>query len=117
MLYHSDPTVLVKLELQLAIANEDYARAGELRDRMDRMLMNNYELGMLVAMETAMLDQRYDEACYFRDELRRMRESQPGLIPKWGTWGEGREGEPGCKSNRTASPCVGLGGQAGRTAG
>ncbi|CAG9463664.1 unnamed protein product [Pedinophyceae sp. YPF-701] len=75
ILHHADPTIMLKLEMQLAAAAEDYEKAGALRNDLDRMLASNRELSLVVAMEVALMDERYDEAARLRDELKALRKA------------------------------------------
>ncbi|KAK9818116.1 hypothetical protein WJX72_007387 [[Myrmecia] bisecta] len=72
--HFGDPMVMHKLQLQVAIAQERYDDAAQLRDRIDRYLASgsNRALSLVVAMETALEDQRFEEAARLRDELKRL---------------------------------------------
>jgi len=96
MLYHADPTVMVKLEMDLAVGNEDYERAKTYQRQLDEMVLGNRELGLLVALETSIEDERYEEAAYFRDELRKMRlEGKCAPRTPWGAREEQASGTRG----------------------
>eukprot|EP00191_Tetraselmis_sp_GSL018_P009076 CAMPEP_0177614494 /NCGR_PEP_ID=MMETSP0419_2-20121207/22749_1 /TAXON_ID=582737 /ORGANISM="Tetraselmis sp., Strain GSL018" /LENGTH=258 /DNA_ID=CAMNT_0019111683 /DNA_START=921 /DNA_END=1698 /DNA_ORIENTATION=- len=73
ILQFNDPTYMYKLQLQMAVQEERYDDAAELRDKIDGILASNRELGLIVAMETALDDERYEEAAALRDEFIRMR--------------------------------------------
>ncbi|EIE24260.1 hypothetical protein COCSUDRAFT_53278 [Coccomyxa subellipsoidea C-169] len=64
--YH-DPTVMHRLNLQVAIAEERYEDACMIRDQVDKMLARDRALSLLVAMESALHDNRYEEAARLRD--------------------------------------------------
>eukprot|EP00210_Caulerpa_lentillifera_P007666 g7317.t1 len=75
---HQDPTVMLKLQMQMAIVQERYDEAAELRDEIDRVLASDRVLGMVVALESALSGGRFDEALQLRDELRKFRRSRGG---------------------------------------
>jgi len=76
ILHYSDPTIMYKLQLQLAIAEERFEDATRLRDVIEKMLASDRALSLVVAIETALEDQRYEEAERLRDEFRRLRLGQ-----------------------------------------
>jgi len=45
-----------------------------IRDKIDNILSTNRQLGIRVAMETALNDERYAEAAALRDELLRLQQ-------------------------------------------
>lgn len=73
VLHHKDPTVMLKLQLQMAIAEERYIEAAKLRDDIDKMLSTDRALGLVVALESALEGNRFEEAAFLRDELRKLR--------------------------------------------
>lgn len=73
ILHYPDPTLHLQLELQLAIANDDFTSAVLLRTEIDRLLGSDRVLSLVVAIETALSDERYEEAARLRDELRELR--------------------------------------------
>jgi len=75
---HNDPTVELKLRMQMAIAQEQYATAAKLRDQIDHLLSSDRVLGLVVAMESALSGHRYEEALQIRDELRNLRLKHEG---------------------------------------
>lgn len=75
ILHYSDPTIMHKLQLQLAIAEERFEDATKLRDVIDKLLASDRALSLVVAIETALEDQRFEEAARLRDEFRRLRMS------------------------------------------
>lgn len=75
---HQDPTVLLKLKMQLAIVQEKYSEAAELRDEIDKVLASDRGLGMVVAMESALNGGRLEEALQIREDLRKLRRSRGG---------------------------------------
>lgn len=79
MVRYQDPTVLYKLQLQVAAAEERFDDAAKLRDRIDKMLASDRALSLVVAMETALEDGRYEEAARLRDEFRLLREERAKL--------------------------------------
>lgn len=76
---YSDPTMMFKLQLQLAIADERFEDAGRLRDSIENVLANDRTLALVVAMETALEDGRFAEAARLRDEFRMVRQGQQQL--------------------------------------
>lgn len=73
LLQYSDPTVLFKVQLEVAVAEERYDDAAMLRDRIEQVMASDRCLSLVVAIETALEDQRYEEAARLRDEFRRLR--------------------------------------------
>ncbi|BDA46041.1 probable bifunctional nuclease 1 [Coccomyxa sp. Obi] len=69
--YH-DPTIVHRLNLQVAIAEERYDDACMIRDQVDKMLASDRALSLLVAMESALDDNRYEEAARCRDLFLRL---------------------------------------------
>lgn len=76
ILQYQDPTIMHKLQLQLAIAEERFDDAAALRDVIDKMLASDRAMSLVVAIETALEDGRYEEAARLRDEFRALREAQ-----------------------------------------
>lgn len=74
ILHFNDPTVMYKLQMQVAIEEERYDDAAQIRDKIDNILSTNRQLGIRVAMETALNDERYAEAAALRDELLRLQQ-------------------------------------------
>eukprot|EP00210_Caulerpa_lentillifera_P006515 g6223.t1 len=75
---HHDPTVILKLQMEMAVAQEKYATAAQLRDEIDKVLASDRALGLVVALESALSGGRYDEAVQIRDKLRDLRRSRGG---------------------------------------
>lgn len=73
LLAYQDPTILFKLQMQVAAAEERYDVAAELRNRIEHILASDRCLGLVVAIESALDDGRYEEAARLRDELRDVR--------------------------------------------
>ena len=76
ILQYADPTIMYKLQMQLAIAEERFEEASRLRDCIERTLASDRALTLVVAIETALEDQRFEEAARLRDEFRRIRLEQ-----------------------------------------
>ena len=74
ILLYNDPTMMHKLQLQLAIAEERFEDATKLRDVIDKLLASDRSLSLVIAIETALEDQRFEEAARLRDELRAFRQ-------------------------------------------
>lgn len=73
ILLYNDPTMIYKLQMQLAIAEERFEDATKLRDMIDKLLASDRSLSLVIAIETALDDQRLEEAARLRDELRAFR--------------------------------------------
>ena len=73
---HEDTTVLTTLQLRLAIEHEDYEKAAQLRDELDKTVRGSRELALLFAMESALLDRRFDEAKQMKAQLEAVREQE-----------------------------------------
>jgi len=78
VLHFNDPTYMHKLNMQLAVQEERYNDAIEIRDTIDDILTTNRELGLVVAMESALTDERFEEAAALRDELKRVQNEKEG---------------------------------------
>lgn len=76
ILAYSDPTIMHKLHLQLAIAEERFEDAKQLQSQIDEILSSDRAISLVVAMETALEDGRYDEAARLRDEFKALRKAQ-----------------------------------------
>ncbi len=72
LLYH-DPTMMHKLQMQLAVAEERYEDAQRMSEMIDKLLASDRSMSLVIAIETALEDQRLEEAAKLRDELRRLR--------------------------------------------
>ena len=72
LLYH-DPTMMHKLQMQLAVAEERYEDAQRMSEMIDKLLASDRSMSLVIAIETALGDQRLEEAAKLRDELRRLR--------------------------------------------
>lgn len=73
ILLYNDPTMLHKLQMQLAIAEERFEDATKIRDVIDKLLASDRSLSLVIAIETALEDQRIEEAARLRDELQALR--------------------------------------------
>ena len=73
MLYQ-DPTMMHKLQMQLAVAEERYEDAQRMSEMIDKLLASDRSMSLVIAIETALEDQRLEEAAKLRDELRRLRD-------------------------------------------
>lgn len=80
ILHYADPTIMHKLQLQLAIAEERFEDATLLRDAIEKMLASDRALSLVVAIETALEDQRFEEAARLRDEFKKLRLAQEQRI-------------------------------------
>lgn len=73
ILHYQDPTIMHKLQLQLAVAEERFEDAKRLQAEIDRTMAQDRALSLVVAIETALEDHRYEEAARLRDEFRNYR--------------------------------------------
>ncbi|CAD7697322.1 unnamed protein product [Ostreobium quekettii] len=87
MLHIEDPTVMVKLQLQMAVAEERYEDATRLRDQIEQMLSTDRALALVVALESALEGHRYEEAVALRDKLIELRENSAQTSKSMGTPG------------------------------
>jgi bifunctional DNase/RNase len=71
-----DPTTMLKVQLQVCIAEERYGDAAQLRNKIDHLLATDRSLALVVAMESALIDRRYTEAATLRDEYVKLQESR-----------------------------------------
>lgn len=71
-----DPTIMIKLQLQVAVVEERFEEAKTLRDQIDKILASDRALSLVVAIETAIEDGRYEEAARLRDEFKALRQAQ-----------------------------------------
>ncbi|GFR52022.1 hypothetical protein Agub_g14446 [Astrephomene gubernaculifera] len=67
-----DPTVMYTLQKDLAVKEERFRDAAELQQRIFYEMTHNQMLRLVVAMESALSDGRYEEAARLRDEFRRL---------------------------------------------
>ena len=82
ILQYIDPTIMDKLQLQLAIAEERFEEASRLRDAIEKTLASDRALALVVAIETALEDQRFEEAARLRDEFKKHRLAQAAAEQK-----------------------------------
>jgi hypothetical protein len=78
LLHYADPTIMHKLQLGLAVAEDRFEEATKLRDEIERLLARDRASSLSVAMETALEDARFEEAARLRDALRALRRAQGG---------------------------------------
>lgn len=67
-----DPTVMFQLQKELAIKNQRFEDAATFQQYIFHEMTHNQMLRLVVAMEAAVSDQRYDEAARLRDEYRKV---------------------------------------------
>jgi len=72
-----DPTVMFQLQKELAIQEQRYEDAQTLQQQIFEHMTHSSLLRLVVAMEAALADGRYEEAARLRDEYRRMVASAP----------------------------------------
>jgi hypothetical protein len=78
IMHYNDPTIMHKLALQVAVAEERFEDASKMRDVIDKILASDRALSLVVAIETALEDHRFDEAARLRDEFKSFRDVQEG---------------------------------------
>jgi len=71
-----DPTTMLQLQKELAVKEERYADAQAFQSQIFEEMTHSAVLRLVVAMEAALADGRYDEAARARDEYRQMLASQ-----------------------------------------
>ncbi len=67
-----DPTTMLQLQKDLAIREERYADAKSLQQQIYDHMTHSPLLRMIVSIEAALADGRYEEAARIRDEYRKM---------------------------------------------
>lgn len=67
-----DPTTMLQLQKDLAIKEERYGDARKFHQQIYEEMTHNPMMRLIVAMETALADGRYEEAAKVRDEFLRM---------------------------------------------
>ena len=65
-----DPTTMLQLQKDLAVKEERYADARAFQQKIFEQMTHSVMLRMVVAMEAALADGRYEEAARIRDEYR-----------------------------------------------
>jgi len=70
-----DPTVMYQLQKELAVKEERFEDAATFQQHIVHEMTHNQVLRVVVAMESALSDGRYDEAARLRDEYKKMRQS------------------------------------------
>jgi hypothetical protein len=73
-----DPTTMLQLQKELAVQEERYSDAQHFQQQIFEEMTHSVMLRLVVAMEAAMADGRYDEAAKARDEYRRLVATQVG---------------------------------------
>jgi hypothetical protein len=71
-----DPTTMLQLQKELAIQEERYADAKALQQQIFNHMTQSVMLRMVVAMEAALSDNRFEEAARVRDEYKRAVEAE-----------------------------------------
>ncbi|GAX79857.1 hypothetical protein CEUSTIGMA_g7297.t1 [Chlamydomonas eustigma] len=71
-----DPTTMLQLQKELAIQEERYADAKSLQQQIFSHMTQSVMLRMVVAMEAALADNRFEEAARVRDEYKRAVEAE-----------------------------------------
>lgn len=66
--YH-DPTILHKVNMQVAVQENRFEDAAKIRNDIEKILSCNRTLSLVVALESALGDKRWEEAAFLRDQL------------------------------------------------
>lgn len=69
---YEDPTVMYQLQKDLAVKEERFEDARSIQQHIYHEMTHNQLLRLVVAMEAALADGRYDEAARIRDEYRKL---------------------------------------------
>ncbi|KXZ43808.1 hypothetical protein GPECTOR_80g168 [Gonium pectorale] len=72
-----DPTVMYTLQKDLAVKEERFEDAKQMQQLIYHEMTHNALLRLVVAMESALSDGRYEEAARLRDEFRRLAANAP----------------------------------------
>lgn len=68
---YEDPTVMYQLQRELAVKEERFEDARQFQQHILHEMTHNRLLRLVVAMESALADGRYEEAAHLRDEYRK----------------------------------------------
>eukprot|EP00879_Flechtneria_rotunda_P002717 GHRR01002923.1.p1 GENE.GHRR01002923.1~~GHRR01002923.1.p1 ORF type:complete len:338 (+),score=69.67 GHRR01002923.1:93-1106(+) len=68
---YEDPTIMYQLQKDLAVQEERFEDAHQLHQHIVHEMTHNRILRLVVAMESALADGRYEEAAYLRNEYRK----------------------------------------------
>ncbi|KAF8065518.1 hypothetical protein HT031_003119 [Scenedesmus sp. PABB004] len=68
---YDDPTIMITLQKELAVKEERFEDARQFQESILHEMTHNRLLRLVVAMESALADGRYEEAAALRDEYRR----------------------------------------------
>jgi uncharacterized protein len=74
---HRDTLVAERMMMDLAVAQERFEDAIQLRDKIDREVQSDMGMRLMANIEAALDDQRFEEAARLRDELQALRLSRP----------------------------------------
>jgi uncharacterized protein len=78
-----DPTIMVQLQKELAIKEDRFEDARAFQDNITHQMTHNPVLRLVVAMESALNDGRFDEAARLRDEYRQLTAKKSVAEPKY----------------------------------
>jgi len=73
---YEDPTIMYQLQKELAVKEERFEDAQQFQEHIMHEMTHNRLLRLVVAMESALADGRYEEAAYLRDEYRKTLQEQ-----------------------------------------
>eukprot|EP00882_Tetradesmus_deserticola_P003683 GHRQ01003897.1.p1 GENE.GHRQ01003897.1~~GHRQ01003897.1.p1 ORF type:complete len:336 (+),score=101.75 GHRQ01003897.1:288-1295(+) len=68
---YEDPTIMHQLQKELAVKEERFEDAQQFQESIVHEMTHNRLLRLVVAMESALADGRYEEAAHLRDEYRK----------------------------------------------
>lgn len=73
---YEDPTIMYQLQKELAVKEERFEDAQQFQEHIVHEMTHNRLLRLVVAMESALADGRYEEAAHLRDEYRKVVQQQ-----------------------------------------
>jgi len=66
--HFEDPCIMLQLQMDLAVQQQRFEDANEFKARLTDMKLHSQPLRLVVAMEAALADMRFEEAARLRDE-------------------------------------------------
>ncbi|KAF5836482.1 bifunctional nuclease-domain-containing protein [Dunaliella salina] len=74
--HFEDPCIMLQLQMDLAVQQQRFEDANACKARLTDMKLHSQPLRLVVAMEAALADTRYEEAARLRDEYLELAEQQ-----------------------------------------
>lgn len=78
---YEDPTIMYQLQKELAVKEERFEDAQQFQENIVHEMTHNRLLRLVVAMESALADGRYEEAAHLRDEYKKAVQQQATQAP------------------------------------